>query len=310
MQVYPKITIVTVCLNSKSFIEDCITSVIGQQYPNLEYIIVDGGSTDGTLEVIEKYRDKFNIIISEPDTGPANALNKAFALSTGEILGWLNSDDKLHSQSLFAIANVFETVTEADWIMGYPSWLTPDGNFVDEIYYKNNRFYYSPNYINDNFHMKFARWSKWRFAMGDFSAIQQESVFWRRTLWEKAGSRLNENTIAYDLELWTRFFEYAELYTTNVLLGGFRIHGRQLSMQEPERYRAESQLHVAALKKKLFSKQPLFRIRTFFAFISKLLYYYNIPLLNGIYPSLLNLPPYIYYEHYKQRFILAKGRSL
>ncbi len=309
MQGYPKITIVTVCLNSLPYIEDCIHSVIDQQYPNLEYIIVDGGSTDGTLEVIEKYRDKFNLVIAEPDTGPANALNKAFALSTGEILGWLNSDDKLHSRALFAIANVFETVPEADWIMGYPSWLTPDGNFVDEIYYKNNRFYYSPNYINDNFHMKFARWSKWRFAMGDFSAIQQESVFWRRTLWEKAGSRLNENTIAYDLELWTRFFEHAELYTTNVLLGGFRIHGRQLSMQEPERYRAESQLHVAALKQKLFAEFPSYRIRIFFGGLTKAFYYYNFPVLNALYPRLLKLPPYINYDIRQKQFVLQKNEG-
>ncbi len=301
---YPKITIVTVSLNSLPYIEDCIRSVTDQGYPNLEYIVIDGGSNDGTKDVIERYAERFAIRLIEPDSGPANALNKGFLMSSGEIMGWLNSDDKLHSNSLFAIAEMFNSLPDVDWIMGYPSWLTPEGNFVDEIFYKGEKFYYSPNYINDNLHMKFARWSKWRFAMGDFSSIQQESVFWRRSLWDKVDGHLDEQTIAYDLELWTRFFEHAELHTADVLLGGFRIHGRQLSMREPDRYRSESQLHVNSLKRKLFRQKPFFRFRIALAALTKLFYYYDLPLLNNAYPYLLDLPPHIRYDMKQQRFLM------
>ncbi|MFN8287470.1 MAG: glycosyltransferase family 2 protein [Chitinophagales bacterium] len=302
MQSLPKITIVTVCLNSSAYIEDCIKSVIEQAYPNLEYIIADGGSTDGTLAIIEKYQSHFAKIITGPDGGPANALNNAFAYSSGEIMGWLNSDDKLHSQSLFAMAEIFNSVQAAEWIMGYPSWLTPDGNFVDEIYYKSNRFYYSPSYISNNFHLKFARWSKWRFAMGDFSAIQQESVFWRRSLWERAGGRLNENTIAYDLELWTRFFEYTELYTTNVLLGGFRIHGKQLSIIHEQKYYTESEALITLFKRRQLKNSLLCKLKLSLARITKVFYYYNIPLLSRIYIKLLKLPAYLVFDLKKRKF--------
>ena len=96
---YPKISIVTVSFNSAQYIEDGILSILEQGYPALEYIIVDGGSTDGTREIIDKYRDRITKIIYEPDNGPAEALNKGFKLATGEIMGWLNSDDRLSCAS-------------------------------------------------------------------------------------------------------------------------------------------------------------------------------------------------------------------
>jgi hypothetical protein len=91
----PKISIVTACLNSAQFIEKTIESVLNQNYPNLEYIIIDGGSTDGTNEIIKKYKSNLHYFISEKDLGHANALNKGFKISTGEIMGFLNGLKKL-----------------------------------------------------------------------------------------------------------------------------------------------------------------------------------------------------------------------
>ena len=90
---YPKISIVTPSFNHAQFLEETILSVISQNYPDLEYIIIDGGSTDGSVEIIKKYEQYLTYWISEPDNGQSDALNKGFTRATGDIYGWLNSDD-------------------------------------------------------------------------------------------------------------------------------------------------------------------------------------------------------------------------
>jgi glycosyltransferase involved in cell wall biosynthesis len=303
---YPKISIVTVSFNSAQYIEDSILSILEQGYPELEYIIVDGGSTDGTRDIIDRYRDKITHVIYEPDNGPAEALNKGFKFATGEIMGWLNSDDRLHAKSLFAVAEIFGTLHEVSWVMGFPTWFSATGACVNEIYYNRGKPYYFPQYIGDNLHLKFARWSKWRFAMGDFSAIQQESVFWRKSLWEKAGAHIKEQFIAFDLELWTRFFEHAQLYTAQVLVGGFRIHGNQLSFNQQRRYKLESQKFIDSFRRKLFKQTSGYLFRTLLARATKPFYYYEMPGLKKIYPRLLNLPPHIVYDFLERKFSFAE----
>ena len=99
----PKITIVTPNFNQAGFLEETILSVIGQNYPDLEYIIVDGGSTDGSIDIIKKYEKQLAYWVTEPDKGLYHALQKGFERSTGEVMGWINSDDKLHPGSLSVI---------------------------------------------------------------------------------------------------------------------------------------------------------------------------------------------------------------
>ncbi len=301
---FPKITIVTVSLNSEKYIEECIRSVTEQNYPALEYIIVDGGSTDGTLDIIKNYRDNISLCISEPDNGPADAINKGFLKASGEILGWLNSDDKLHPNALFAIAEIFQSFNNIDWIMGFPTWFKSDGACVNESYYQPEKFYYSTKFISDNLHLKFARWSKWRFAMGDFNAIQQESVFWRQSLWEKSGSYVKADTIAHDLELWTRFFKHADLYTANIVLAGFRVHGNQISVNNRLKYRKESEEYIETFKKELLKDNLGSSIRIQLAKMMKVFYYYDVPILRNIYPSLLELPSYITYDIAGEQFVI------
>lgn len=116
MTFWPKISIVTPSLNQGEFIEETILSVINQNYPNLEYIIIDGGSNDGTIEILKKYEHKLTYWITEPDNGQADAINKGIGLVTGEIFNWLNSDDTLQKNSLYDIANQFLEWNEADLI--------------------------------------------------------------------------------------------------------------------------------------------------------------------------------------------------
>jgi glycosyltransferase involved in cell wall biosynthesis len=113
-----KISIITVCFNSAKTIEDTIQSVLSQDYPNIEYIIVDGGSKDATLEIVKKYSDKISHVISEPDKGIYDAMNKGITLATGDVVGILNSDDVyFDTQVLSHIAKAFE-VTNADAVYG------------------------------------------------------------------------------------------------------------------------------------------------------------------------------------------------
>ncbi|RFZ95307.1 glycosyltransferase [Mucilaginibacter conchicola] len=103
---YPKISVITVCYNAVTTIERCIKSVVSQQYPNVEYIIIDGGSADGTLEVISHYREHISVLVSEKDEGIYDAMNKGLELSSGEIIGVLNADDFFSEENILTVVNV------------------------------------------------------------------------------------------------------------------------------------------------------------------------------------------------------------
>ena len=126
---WPKISIVTPTLNQDRFIEATVRSVLLQGYPNLEYIVIDGGSGDRTLAILEKYRAWIDVLVSEPDRGQSHALNKGFALSTGKILGWLNSDDLYCAGSLARVAATFAQ-QDCDILSGNTVYL--DGERIGE----------------------------------------------------------------------------------------------------------------------------------------------------------------------------------
>lgn len=228
----PKISLVTPSYNQGEFIEETICSVISQNYPNLEYIIIDGGSSDSTGDVINKYRNSLSYAISEPDDGLYNALNKGFAESSGEIMGWINSDDKHLPWTLQLVAEIFSALPSAEWLTtAYPLWFDKRGVPVGCSYYvgfNRHAFFRGANLPG----------RKW------FSrpTIQQESTFWRRTLWERSGGYTDSSLkLAGDYELWARFFTHADLLTTTVPLAGFRQHGNQKSVTQKEEYMIEAE---------------------------------------------------------------------
>lgn len=115
---FPLVSVVTVCLNSEMFLEQTILSVVNQGYRNIEYIVIDGGSTDGTINILEKFKENINIIISEPDTGIYNAMNKGIKLARGEIIGLINSDDYYADDAIEAVVNEWQKNKQVDVLCG------------------------------------------------------------------------------------------------------------------------------------------------------------------------------------------------
>jgi len=230
-QGWPRIALVTPVFNSGPYIEATIESVLSQEYPNLDYFIVDGGSTDGTVEVIRKYEARISGWISEPDRGMYDALNKGFARTTGEVMGWISATDLLLPGGLAAVGGVFRDLPEVRWITGRPSWIDEGGKTtkVGEI----------------------PQWSRTPFLAGYNRYIQQESTYWRRSLWDEAGGRVDDSRrIASDFELWVRFFRHAPLYSVDASIGGFRMHEASLGLQTLEEcHRIQDEIVEAELKR-------------------------------------------------------------
>jgi glycosyltransferase involved in cell wall biosynthesis len=128
---WPRITLVTPVYNGARFIEETIRSIVYQGYPNLEYIVVDGGSSDGTVEIIKKYENHISWRVSRHDKGVYDALNNGFSHSTGDIMGWLNASDLLHTNGLFVVGSVFASLRAVEWLTGRPTRFNPNGMTVD-----------------------------------------------------------------------------------------------------------------------------------------------------------------------------------
>lgn len=218
---WPKISVVTVTLNQGEYLEETIRSVLLQEYPNLEYIVLDGCSTDNTSSILERYRDEIAHCIIEPDKGQSDALNKGFKLATGDILAWLNSDDCYLPGSLFRVAIAFDAY-QSDMVVGgcqlrhgfNPVPVTthhtalPIGQVVplpiDRLLDLDNC------------------WQK-----GEF--FYQPEVFWTRDLWQRSGGKVEEDLFySMDYELWVRMaYHNAHVVHVPDSFTLFRLHEEQ-----------------------------------------------------------------------------------
>jgi len=222
----PRISVVIPSFNQGAYLETTIRSVLDQNYPNLELIIMDGGSTDNSVDIINKYKNRITWWQSQSDDGQYWAVNEGFRRSTGEIMTWINSDDKLHPNSLNSVATVFIEKDRVEWVTGTPNVMNEAG-IIKWICHPTPVFS-QQNYLNKKYDVP--------------SFIQQEGTFWRRSLWEKSGSTLKTDLqMAGDLELWARFFRFASLYTLNICTGCFREHKDQKTASAMNLYHAEAE---------------------------------------------------------------------
>ncbi len=199
----PIITVITPTLNQAQYIRMTIESVLAQDYPAMEYFVVDGGSTDGSLEILHTYRDRLSWI-SEPDEGQSQAINKGWQRTRGEIITWLNSDDIYFPGALQKVGDFFKKHPEAEFIYGDCQYIDQDGIGIN--LYPVEPFDYT------------------KLVVDTHNYIPQPSTFLRRRTWEAIGGLDERLHYVMDFEYWLRAgLRYNFMYAP-VLLSGLRIH--------------------------------------------------------------------------------------
>jgi glycosyltransferase involved in cell wall biosynthesis len=210
-----KITIVTVAFNAAATIEETIRSVLAQEGVELEYILVDGASTDGTAEIIARYAARLASWVSEPDRGQTDALNKGFARASGDVLGFLNADDLLLPGALRAVAEAFARDPQTDLVYGEVEWIDAAG--------ESTGFHAGDiSALDEVFDIYGVWWAQRQWV--------QPEVFFRRALKDRVGAFDTRYRLAFDFDFWVRCFrERARVSRVPQPLAKFRRHPAQKS---------------------------------------------------------------------------------
>lgn len=202
---YPKISVVTPSYNQGEYLEKTILSVLDQNYPNLEYIIMDGGSTDNSVEIIKKYSDKLTYWQSRPDGGQSAAINEGFRHATGDIFCWLNSDDKFKSNALFIVSDFFMKNPSHLWLMGGIEIINnKNKGCATKIIPKKLDFDTITSY--------------------EYRITLQPATFWISGLWRESGGLKEDLNCAMDLDLFIKFSKIAEGKVLEEYLAEFLVH--------------------------------------------------------------------------------------
>lgn len=201
----PLVTIVTPSFNQGQFVEETILSVLNQTYSNIEYIFVDGGSTDGTMDIVEKYRDRIDVIIHEKDKGQADAINKGFKIAKGELVGWLNSDDLFYPDCVEKIVELYlSNKNGAIYYHSFNNMIDSDGGLLKTY----QRIIPDRSYL----------------LKTNYNVIQMGS-FYQRNLVEKVDYLDISNHYCMDLDLWLNLLTWGPiLYTSDSPHTAFRIY--------------------------------------------------------------------------------------
>jgi len=241
----PKITIVTPSYQQAVFLERTIQSVLSQNYPNLEYMVLDGGSRDNSVEIIKKYAPKLAFWISEKDSGQSAAINRGLRMASGEIVGWLNSDDTLAPGALHRIGRYYSSHPDVDLVYGH-TW-TIDAN--DRIL---RRLVAIPTNSYELIHL-------------NRNIFSQPGTTWRRRVHDKAGYLDESLQFLMDNDWWIRVSKVARMHCLPFHLANLRIHAATKSnvgLQENEDIqRLLDTRYGAAIRDRAGWPQTMFRLR-------------------------------------------------
>ena len=199
----PLVSIVTPSFNQARYLDATIQSVLSQDYPHIEYMIVDGGSNDGTVDVIKKYQSKLAWWVSEKDKGQTDAINKGFARASGEILAWLNSDDTYEPGAVSAAVRYLQEHPQVGMVYA-------DCNFINETGRVIGKFGSAQ--------------TSYRLLRQGYSHIPQQTMFFRADLWKQVGPLDPSFYFAMDYDLWTRIAARSEIRYVPQTLANFRLH--------------------------------------------------------------------------------------
>lgn len=209
-----RFSIVTPSYNQARFLERTILSVINQPYPEIEYILMDGGSEDGSQQIIEKYSNRIAYWQSSADGGQTSAINSGFSHAHGDIYAWLNSDDTYQSDIFSRVADYFQANPDIGMIYG-------DCDFIDA----NDR-------VIGRFNTMQTDYAKLRRG---FVHIPQQAAFWRAELWKEVGPLDESIYFAMDYDLWLRIARIAPIKYVPQLWANFRLHGAAKTIAEDDR---------------------------------------------------------------------------
>lgn len=245
---WPLISVVTVSFNQCNFLRECLDSVLEQNYPNLEFVVIDGGSTDGSREILEYYRHRLSHLVIEPDRGQSHALNKGFQLATGDVLTWLCSDDRLEPGALEIVANA-RSIHGSDIVSG--------GCRVIDAYGATKLIHYSGFLKGRQSPLSFGDMASFTSTWQKGLYFYQPELFFTRDLWNRAGSHVKEHLhYAMDYELFLRFaLSGARLYAVERILGCSRQHEDQKTRHDVPMYLPTVRRILSDFREKLFFLQ-------------------------------------------------------
>jgi glycosyltransferase involved in cell wall biosynthesis len=206
----PRISIVTPSFNQAAFIERTICSVLDQNYPNLEYIIIDGGSTDDSVELIRRYEKYLAFWVSEKDRGQSHAINKGLKIATGDWVAWQNSDDIFYPGAFKSLANAARKNSKSTLIIGNMNMIDEQGDVINDLKYV------TPTYES---------------LLAEGMVLTNQAAFWRRSIHEKIGYLKEDLHYGFDFEWFLRILQYGRATHVNKTWGGLRMHSQTKTSQ-------------------------------------------------------------------------------
>lgn len=249
-----RFSIVTPVYNGKQYIIETIESVLSQGGDfDIEYIIQDGGSTDGTIEIIKSYAERVNTgrypihckkatleWFSQKDRGMYDAIEKGFERATGDVMAYINADDTYLPGAFAIVASILMRYPDIEWLKGINTTSDEKGSVIAQ----GSCFLYRQNWLREGIYGRYAYF------------VQQDSVYWKRSLWEKARPRISSFRLAGDYALWTTFAIYTPLWSFNKQVSVFRKRAGQLSVVMEQPYRQEQETitpHSLFLEKRVMA---------------------------------------------------------